>query len=122
VQQEQATTADEPRRASGRRGKITSGTRTRPPEKIAADAARREAMLRAAAATPLPDAGYVGPEALCARLGPISVGTLNAWIRSGKVPPPTWLSARIRVWPVVQVRTLLERLGGTPRTEVADHA
>ncbi len=59
---------------------------------------------------PLPAEGFVRLPSIIAVLG-ISKNTFLNGIKEGKYPKGTLLTARCRVWPVADIRALIERLG-----------
>ncbi|WP_446810283.1 helix-turn-helix transcriptional regulator [Methylomonas sp. 2BW1-5-20] len=60
---------------------------------------------------PLPAEGFVRLPSILAVLG-ISKNSFLNGIKEGKYPAGKLLTARCRVWPVADIRALLESLGG----------
>lgn len=60
---------------------------------------------------PLPAEGFVRLPSILAVLG-ISKNTFLNGVKEGKYPKGTLLTVRCRVWPVADIRALLESLNG----------
>ncbi|WP_157204607.1 helix-turn-helix transcriptional regulator [Methylomonas koyamae] len=60
---------------------------------------------------PLPAEGFVRLPSIIAVLG-ISRNTFPNGVKAGKYPKGTLLTSRCRVWPVTDIRALLESLSG----------
>jgi prophage regulatory protein len=60
---------------------------------------------------PLPAEGFVRLPSVLGVLG-VSKSTFLNGVKEGKYPAGTLLSSRCRVWPVADIRALLDRIGG----------